>query len=158
MEEAVAMTAAANTIIQDADSVGNALKVVSMRIRGTSTKELESVGEETDGLVENTSKLASKIKALTAVNGKNGISILADDGRYKSTYEILVSIAERWDEITKAGNDSALLELMAGKTRGSVVAALLQQPDILKNAYQDATDAEGKCIALMYRNVHKVQI
>lgn len=39
LEEAVALTAAANTIIQDADSVGNALKVVSMRIRGTSTKE-----------------------------------------------------------------------------------------------------------------------
>ena len=39
LEEAVALTAAANAIIQDADSVGNALKVVSMRIRGTSTKE-----------------------------------------------------------------------------------------------------------------------
>lgn len=39
LEEAVALTSAANTIIQDPDSVGNALKVVSMRIRGTSTKE-----------------------------------------------------------------------------------------------------------------------
>ena len=76
MEEAVALTAAANTIIQDADSVGNALKTVSMRIRGTTTKELEAAGLETDGLVENTSKLYSKIKALTTVGGKEGISIL----------------------------------------------------------------------------------
>ena len=44
------------------------------------------------------------------------------------------------------GNDSALLELLAGKTRGSVVAALLQQPEVLKDAYQDAMDAEGSAL------------
>jgi peptidoglycan hydrolase-like protein with peptidoglycan-binding domain/chromosome segregation ATPase len=146
MEEAVALTAAANTIIQDADSVGNALKTVSMRIRGTTTKELEAAGEETDGLVENTSKLYSKIKALTAVNGKEGISILGEDGKFLNTYEILTKIADRWEEITKAGNDAPLLELLAGKTRGSVVAALLQQPEILKSAYEDAFNAEGSAI------------
>lgn len=146
MEEAVALTAAANTIIQDADSVGNALKTVSMRIRGTTTKELEAAGEDTDGLVENTSKLYSKIKALTAVNGKEGISILGEDGKFLNTYEILTKIADRWEEITKAGNDAPLLELLAGKTRGSVVAALLQQPEILKSAYEDAFNAEGSAI------------
>lgn len=146
MEEAVALTAAANTIIQDADSVGNALKTVSMRIRGTTTKELEATGEDTDGLVENTSKLYSKIKALTAVNGKEGISILGEDGKFLNTYEILTKIADRWEEITKAGNDAPLLELLAGKTRGSVVAALLQQPEILKSAYEDAFNAEGSAI------------
>ena len=117
-----------------------------MRIRGTSTKELEAAGEETDGLVTSTSKLYSKVKSLTAVGGKEGISILGDDGKYLSTYQILVKIADRWDEITQVGNDSALLELLAGKTRGSVVAALLQQPDVLKNAYQDAMDAEGSAL------------
>lgn len=147
MEEAVALTAAANTIIQDADSVGNALKTVSMRIRGTTTKELEAAGLETDGLIENTSKLYSKIKALTAVGGKEGISILSEDGKFLNTYEILTMIADRWEEITKVGNDAPLLELLAGKTRGSVVAALLQQPDVLKNAYQDALSAEGSALA-----------
>lgn len=146
MEESVALTAAANTIIQDADSVGNALKTVSMRIRGTTVKELEAAGEETDGLVESTSKLYSKIKSLTAVGGKEGISILGDDGKYLNTYEILVKIAERWEDITEAGNDAALLEILAGKTRGSVVAALLQQPDTLKDAYEDALNAEGSAL------------
>ena len=92
-----------------------------MRIRGTSTKELEKAGEETDGLIENTSKLYSKIKALTAVGGKEGISILGDDGRYLSTYQILTKIADRWEEITKAGNDSALLELIAGECLASYI-------------------------------------
>lgn len=157
MEEAVALTAAANTIIQDADSVGNALKTVSMRIRGTSVEELEAAGEDTDGLVESTSKLYSKIKALTAVGGKEGISILGDDGKYLNTYEILVKIAERWDEITKTGNDAPLLELIAGKTRGSVVAALLQQPEILKSAYKDALNAEGSALKENERYLDSIQ-
>ena len=32
------------------------------------------------------------------------------------------------------------------KTRGSVIAAILQQPDILKEAYQSAADAEGSAL------------
>lgn len=115
LEEAVALTSAANTIVQNPESVGNALKTVSMRLRGTSAKEIEEAGEETDGLIQSTSKLYSTIKSLTAVGGKEGISILKDDGSYKSTYEILTAIAERWEEITAANNDAALLEAIAGE-------------------------------------------
>lgn len=128
-----------------------------MRIRGTSVKELEEAGEDTDGVVENTSKLYSKIKSLTAVGGKEGISILGDDGKYLNTYEILSQIAERWEEITAMGNDAALLELIAGKTRGSVVAALLQQPEVLKDAYQDALNAEGSALAENEKYLDSIQ-
>ena len=38
LEQSIAMTAAANTTIQDPESVGNALKTVSMRIRGVKTE------------------------------------------------------------------------------------------------------------------------
>lgn len=38
IEQSIAMTAAANTTIQDPESVGNALKTVSMRIRGVKTE------------------------------------------------------------------------------------------------------------------------
>ena len=38
LEESIAMTTAANATIQDPESVGNALKVVSMRIRGVKTE------------------------------------------------------------------------------------------------------------------------
>ena len=38
LEEAVALTASANTIIQDPESVGNALKTISMRIRGVKSE------------------------------------------------------------------------------------------------------------------------
>ena len=82
LEEAVALTATANTIIQDADVVGTALKTVAMRLRGTDTKTMENEGLETDGAVTSKSKLRSKVKGLS------GVDILTDSGAYKSTYEI----------------------------------------------------------------------
>ena len=142
LEESIALTTAANTIIQDPESVGNALKVVSMRIRGVKT-ELEDAGEETDGLVTNTSKLNDQIMALTAsANGGKGIKIIDDSGAFRSPYEILLDIAKIWDKMDSM-SQAGLLEKIAGKTRGSVVAALLQSPDILEKSFESATNAAG---------------
>ena len=141
LEESIAMTAAANTTIQDPESVGNALKVVSMRIRGTKT-ELEEAGEDTEGMVTNVSKLQEKIKALTNIDGSGGIDIIANTGEFKSTYEVLLEISKVWEEMNDM-SQAALLEVIAGKTRGSVVAALLQNGDVLKNAYDSASNSEG---------------
>ena len=38
LEQSVAMIAAANKVLQDPNSVGAALRTISLRIRGTSTK------------------------------------------------------------------------------------------------------------------------
>lgn len=55
----------------------------------TKASELEEAGLETDGVVEDASKLYDIIKKLTAVNGGKGVEILDfDTGAYKSTYEI----------------------------------------------------------------------
>lgn len=112
LAQTVALTAAANTTIQDPDSVGNALKVLSMRIRGVKT-ELEDAGESTDGMAENTSKLREKVLALTNVDGKGGIDLLTDTGAFKSTYDIIVEIGEVWKDMDNM-SQAALLELIAG--------------------------------------------
>lgn len=109
LEEAVALTATANTIIQDADVVGTALKTVAMRLRGTDTKTMEDEGLETDGAVTSKSKLRSKVKGLS------GVDILTDSGAYKSTYEILLEISQVWKDINDM-DQAALLELLAGGT------------------------------------------
>lgn len=144
LEQSIAMLAAGNKVAQDPEALGNALKVLSMRIRGTKT-DLEEAGEETDGLIENTSKLQAKVKALTNVNGNGGVDILTDTGAYRSTYDILLDIAEVWDEINDANpkNQAALLEILAGKTRGSQLAAILQNPEDLRDAYEMALDSDG---------------
>ena len=141
LEESIALTTAANTVIQDPDSVGNALKVVSMRIRGVKT-ELEEAGEGTDGMVENTAKLQEKIMALTNIDGSGGIDILTNSGEFKSTYDIILSISKIWEQMGDV-DQAALLELIAGKQRGSVVAGLLQNGDILESVYESASSADG---------------
>lgn len=139
LEEAVALTATANTIIQDADVVGTALKTVAMRIRGTSVEEMEEEGLETDGVVESESKLRGKIKSLS------GVDILTDAGAYKSTYQILSEIADVWEDINDM-DQAALLEVLAGKRAGSVMSAILQNPETLKDAFESANDATGSAL------------
>ena len=139
LEEAVALTATANTIIQDADVVGTALKTVAMRLRGTDTKTMEEEGLEIDGAVTSKSKLRGKVKALS------GVDILTDTGAYKSTYQILSDIAAVWKDINDM-DQAALLELLAGKRAGSVMSAILQNPQILKDAFESANNASGSAL------------
>ena len=110
LAEAAALTATANKIIQDADSVGTALKTTSLRLRGTDTKVLEEEGLDSDGAVTSKSKLQGKVKALS------GVDILTATGEYKSTYEILSEIADVWADINDM-DQAALLELISGGRR-----------------------------------------
>lgn len=151
LAEAAALTATANAIIQDADSVGTALKTTSLRLRGTSVKILEEEGLDTDGAVESTSKLRSQVLATS------GVDILTDTGAYKSTYQILLEIAEVWDKITDDKARAGLLELLAGKRNSSVIAALLQNPEDLKAAYEDAMNAEGSALEENERYLDSIQ-
>ena len=57
----------------------NALKILSMRLRGTEAKQLEDMGEDTNGLITSTSKLRDTILSLS------GVDIMLDDKSFKST-------------------------------------------------------------------------
>lgn len=138
IDEALGLTTAANEIYQDPESVGNALKVVSLRLRGAKT-ELEDMGESTDGMAESTSKMRDDILALT------GIDIMIDDTTFKSTYQILDEISNVWgslNDITRAN----VLEQIAGKNRASVVAGLISNFQTARDVVVDAANAEGSAI------------
>ena len=139
LAEAAALTATANKIIQDADSVGTALKTTSLRLRGTDVKVLEEEGLDSEGAVTSKSKLQGKVKALS------GVDILTATGAYKSTYEILRDIAEVWESMNDM-DQAALLELISGKRNSSVVAAILQNPEELKAVFEDANNAQGSAL------------
>lgn len=94
LEQSVALIAAANKVVQDPDSVGSALRTISLRLRGTSVSVLEELGEETDGAVESVSKLQEKVQALSGVN------ILDATGSYKDTYTILKEIGTVWEDMS----------------------------------------------------------
>lgn len=138
IEEQVALLSAGNATMQDISTVASGLKIVAARLRGTTT----DIDDDADSAITNVSKLQSKIKALTAqANGGEGIDIINEKGEYKSTYEILAEISKIFDKMDDVSSAS-LLELIAGKNRSSVVAAILQNGDILENAYADAFKAD----------------
>jgi hypothetical protein len=107
--------------------------------RLTDAKVLEDEGLDSDGAVTSKSKLQSKVKALS------GVDILTATGEYKSTYEILSQISDVWKDISDI-DQAALLELISGKRNSSVIAAILQSPEELKAAYDDAQNAEGSAL------------
>lgn len=149
-QEAVALIAAANRVVQDPNSVGAALRTISLRLRGTSTEELEEAGEDTDGAIASKSKLRSKIKGYT------GIDILTDSGAYKSTYEILLEISKVWDDLTDMDR-AGLLEMIAGKTRSNTAAAILSNTKDLEKAYKSAMEAEGSALAENEKYLDSIQ-
>lgn len=135
LEKSVALVAATNSVIQDPDKVGNMWKTVSARIRGAKT-ELTEMGEETDDMVESTSKLRSLVKGIT------GFDIMKDENTFKDIYDIVIGIAEKWDSLSDI-DQASLLESLAGKNQSNALAAALSNVDLLKKSYQEATNAEG---------------
>ncbi len=145
-DKSVALVTAANSVVQDPSKVGAGLRTIALRLRGTTAEELSSMGEDTEGLVETTSKLNSNIKSLTAVNGKAGVSILDMNGNYRDTYDILKDISQVWNDIGKQdladgqNRQAALLEMMAGKNRSNILASILQHPELLTDVYNDSAN------------------
>lgn len=141
LDQSIGMIVAANDVAQDPESVGNALKVLSLRIRGAKT-DLEQMGESTDDVAVSTSKLREQIKALTNVDGKGGFDILTKSGDFKSTYEIMEGIAN----VRKEMNDvdkASLLEQIAGKNRANVVSGMLDNWKDAQDAAKTAAESAG---------------
>ena len=137
IEQTAALITGAIEVTQDPEGAGNALKVVSMRLRGAKG-ELEDLGEEVDSNVENLTQMQGKILNLT--HGK--VNIFEDNGDFKSTYDILVGIADVYDQLSDMER-ADLLETIAGKHRANTVASIIGNIDQVKAAYQSATEASG---------------
>ena len=135
LEKSVALVTATNSVIQDPDKVGNMWKTVSARIRGAKS-ELAEMGEDTDDMVESTSKLRNLVKGIT------GFDIMKDENTFKDIYDIVIGISEKWDSLNDI-DQASLLESLAGKNQSNALAAALSNVDLLKKSYQEATNAEG---------------
>lgn len=135
LEESVALAAAGNAAVQNAETVGNALKTTALRIRGAKA-ELEEMGEDTDGLCKSSSKLREELMRLS------GVDIMKNDKTFKSTYQILLEISNVWDKLSDI-NQAAVLEDIAGKRNASVIKSVITNVDDLKNSYQTALSSDG---------------
>lgn len=135
LNESIGIITAGNLIQQDADTTANALKVLSLRIRG-SKADLESMGESVDDLVDSTSKMREQIQSLT------GIDIMIDENTFKSTAKIIQEIGAEWSKLTDVSK-AATLELLAGKTRASTVAGLIENYQTIEEVIKAAEESEN---------------
>jgi len=108
INQSMAMITGGAEIMQDAGEMGNAVKILSMRLRGMKG-ELESIGEEYEN-VESISKIQTQILNRT----KGTVNIFDDAGNFKSTYEIIQGIAKVWNDISQV-DQASLLEIIAGR-------------------------------------------
>lgn len=114
-----------------------------MRIRG--------YDEETEELSEDLANLSGEIADLTkTAKTPGGISLFTDESKteYKSTYQILKEISDIYDELTDK-QQAELLEKLAGKRGGQVVAGLLTNFEAAEKALKEMEQAAGSADAEM---------
>ena len=135
-EEAAALIGATSEVTQDPEKAGNAMKTVSMRLRGMKG-ELEELGEESEG-VENISQMQGKILNLT----HGAVNIFDKQGEFRSTYDILMDIAAVYKDLTST-EQADLLETIAGKNRANDVAAFLSNAENAAEMVEAAENSAG---------------
>lgn len=115
----------------------NALKTVSMRIRG--------YDEETEKYVGNLEELSGDIADLTkSTEHPLGVSLFTDTSKteYKSTAQLLRDISQIYDELTDK-QQAALLEKLAGKRQGQILAAILNNFSAVESSLETMKESAG---------------
>lgn len=125
LEDSLALFTGGQEIIQDAESMGTALRTISLRIRGYS-EESEDGALETDEALSN---ISGKLIDLTKTKlNPEGISIYTDATKnlgeesekvYKPLLEYLGQVADAWGTFNDTQKNDLLQELF-GKTRADV--------------------------------------
>ena len=141
LDETIALATAANTVVQDPDKVGTALKTLSMYLRAAKT-EAEEAGESTEGMANSVSELRSELLSLTG----NKVDIQLDENTFKSTYQIMKELSAVWGQLTDI-IQANILELIGGKRNSNVVAAMLENFSVASNALETSANAAGSAMA-----------
>jgi hypothetical protein len=143
LDETVGLIASIVEITGDASEAGNALKSVSMRIRGLS--------EDGSGVDEELTNIKDTIKDLT------GVSLFTDETQqtYKSTFEILKEISKVFTTLSDK-KQADVLNLLAGKQRGQVVAAALTNFATAEKAVVDQAKSAGSALAEQEKKMQSI--
>ena len=125
-----------NEIAQDASSVGNALKTISMRIR--------AMDEETGEFDDTLQTISGDVYELT--HGQ--VSIMQDANTYKDIYTILDDISKVWDSLTDKEH-ATLTETLFGKHRANIGSAIISNFEQARKAIETMENADGGAMAEM---------
>ena len=139
LSQSVALTAGADSILQDSSAVADLWNAVEARIYGT-RQALEAAGTETDGMLESTAQLRDLVQELT------GFDIMAgsDGTQLKDLYSIIVGIGSEWQNLP-ASEQVGLLDALAG-SQGEALGTVLDHVSSIEAAYQSAENASGSAL------------
>lgn len=143
LEQTIALGTAATEITRDSDSVGNALKTISMRVRG--------YDEETEAYTGDVEQLSGAIANLTkTAKTPGGISLFTDSSKqtFKSTYDLLKEISQIYSQLSDK-NQAQLLEVLAGKRQGQIVASIIGNFSAAEKSMQSMANSAGNAQAEM---------
>ena len=154
LDQSLALLTAGNAITQDISKTSAGIRTIALRISGTeeAKDEIKDMGEDVDDFVVRTrSKTDQIIRDYTAVasNMYQGVSVLDPNGNLRDTYDILLDIAEIYEEIQKEDKQrgtnkaQALVETLAGKNRSNIAASILNNPQMLKDVYAASQQSQG---------------
>lgn len=138
-EETVALGTAMNSVVQNAEVTGTALRSLSMYLRAAKT-EAEDAGIETEGMAESTSELRDELLKLT------GVDIQTANGDFKSTYQIMKELAGVWQDLSDV-TQANVLEMIAGKRNSQAASALLANYNIVEDTLRQTQNAAGSAAA-----------
>lgn len=140
LDETIALVTAANTIVQNPESVGTTMKTISMYLRAAKT-EAEEAGESTDGMASSVSELRGEILKLTG----NKVDIQIDENTFKSTYDIIRELSAVWGELTDVSRAN-ILEMIGGKRNANVTAALIENFELAEDVLNKSAHSAGSAL------------
>ena len=145
-EKSAGLIAAANASIQDASTVGTALKTVSARIR-KSKADLDDLGESADDLAKSWSTYAKEIQALTGVN----IMIEGSETQFKDLYDIFSELAAVWNDLGEEADTTRarVAEILGGTRQYQIISSILSNWGDAAGAYSDALASAGSSTKAM---------
>lgn len=140
IDEAIGLVTAANSVIQNPEQVGTALKTLTLRLRGAKV-ELEEAGLDAENMATSVSSLREKLLALT--DGK--VDIMLDENTFKNTTQILREMSAVWEEMSDIEQASAL-ELMGGKRQANILSSMITNFDTVEEVIQTSANSAGSAI------------
>lgn len=143
LDENIALFTAAQEIVQNDSQVGNAIRSISLRVRG--------YDEETEQLSEELSNITGEVVELTkTAQHAEGVSLFTDESQehYKSIYTYLKDISEIYDELSEK-QQQQLMEKLFGKNRSNVGQAILKNFQAAEDAMNNMANSAGNADAEM---------
>ena len=151
IDEAIALVTAANSVIQNPEQVGTALKTLSLRLRSTKI-ELEDLGEDAEGAATSVASLRAKLLGLTG--GK--VDIMLDETTFKNTTQILREMAGVWDEMDDISRAGAL-ELMGGKRQANILSSIISNFETVEEVIETSANSAGSALAENQKYLESIQ-